>query len=162
MNSQYENDLNRQDPRPKTKIFTPQAASKMIPLLEAITKDIRVGWKIIIEKRAEIKILEELAQAKSEVRSETEEIERIKQELRKLVDQMNQYIEEVENLGCFVEEFKRGVINFPALYHGRKVFLCWRYGEKEVKYWHELDEGYGDRKKIRNPKIFYYEKRGES
>ena len=58
---------------------------------------------------------------------------------------INSFIREVEELGCFVEEFKRGVVNFPSLYIGRKVFLCWNPGDPHVMYWHELDESYNER-----------------
>jgi hypothetical protein len=31
---------------------------------------------------------------------------------------------------------------------GREVFLCWRLGEPEVQYWHDLDVGFACRKPI--------------
>jgi hypothetical protein len=61
-----------------------------------------------------------------------------------------------EDIGAFVEEFKRGIVNFPTLYHGRKVFLCWSSSEDDdsVIAWHELDEGFNDRVTIRRPAAF--------
>ena len=56
------------------------------------------------------------------------------------------------------EEFKRGIINFPTLYHGRKVFLCWHPGEDRVSHWHELDETFSDRAKIKDESDFLLEK----
>ena len=32
-----------------------------------------------------------------------------------------------------------------AMREGRPVYLCWRYGEEEVRYWHELDGGFAGR-----------------
>ena len=64
----------------------------------------------------------------------------------------------MEELGCFVEEFKRGIVNFPSLYNGRKVFLCWHPGEDHVGHWHELDETFNDRVIIRDAKEFLYQK----
>jgi hypothetical protein len=31
---------------------------------------------------------------------------------------------------------------------GREVYLCWRLGEPEVAFWHELDAGFGGRQKL--------------
>jgi hypothetical protein len=29
---------------------------------------------------------------------------------------------------------------------GREVFLCWRLGEPEIQYWHDLEAGFAGRK----------------
>ena len=79
-----------------------------------------------------------------------------------LIDRINGYIREIEDLGCFVQEFKRGVINFPTLYVGRKVFLCWRPGDEEVRYWHELDESFTERTPIRDFRDFFFQRADES
>ena len=55
-----------------------------------------------------------------------------------------------------------GVVNFPSLYHGRKVFLCWRPGDDGVKFWHELDESYNERSLIRDTEDFLVSPQGES
>lgn len=35
------------------------------------------------------------------------------------------------------------LLDFPAqTYDGRLIFLCWREGESELGFWHELDGGY--------------------
>jgi len=31
---------------------------------------------------------------------------------------------------------------------GREVWLCWRLGEPDVGHWHELDEGYRNRRPL--------------
>ena len=31
---------------------------------------------------------------------------------------------------------------------GARSTLCWRYGEKRIRFWHGLDEGFGGRKAI--------------
>ena len=87
-----------------------------------------------------------------------ERSQNLKLELNYLIDKINNYIREVEELGCFVEEFKRGIVNFPSLYNGRKVFLCWKPGEEKVGYWHELDETYNDRMQIRDAREFLCQK----
>jgi hypothetical protein len=114
-------------------------------------------WTLIINKRAELEALEKTTD-KGENDKHSNAVHEVKQELNGMIDKINQYIKEVESLGCFVEEFKRGIINFPTLYHGRKVFLCWHPGEDRVCHWHELDETFSDRAKIKDKSDFLLEK----
>jgi len=141
----------------ETRILSLSEANRMLPLLRQIVRDIMENWEQIVAKRTE---LEELEKAKEEGRGEEVEgrIQEVKQDLNYLIDKINQYIKEVESLGCFVEEFKRGIINFPSLYNGRKIFLCWHPGEEKVSYWHELDESFNDRVKITDESHFLVEK----
>ncbi len=137
----------------RSRILSLEEANRMLPLLEKIVRDIMVTWDEIIRKRTELECLEK--NPDQATASEClEEAQDLKGELNRLIDRINSYIREVEQLGCFVEEFKRGIINFPSLYVGRKVFLCWKPGETEVEHWHELDESYNERSEIRDQRDF--------
>lgn len=129
----------------EARLLSLEETNRMLPLLRHIVRDIMEHWNLIIGKRAELEALEKMA--RSVVADETK-AQDVKHDLNHLIDKINHYIKEVESLGCFVEEFKRGIINFPSLYHGRKVFLCWRPDEDLVCHWHELDETFSDRVKI--------------
>ena len=143
----------------QSSLVTVDDANRMLPLLEKVVVDIVSVWDEIIQKRTELECLE-----KNPIRVDSENTaqssQQLKQELNGLIDRINGYIREVEDLGCFVQEFKRGVINFPTLYVGRKVFLCWRPGDEEVRFWHELDESFTERTPIRDFRDFFFQ-RGE-
>ena len=141
----------------ETRILSLAESKRMLPLLNQIVRDIMEHWNMIITKRAELESLEKFQDANGNSQNEGK-IHEVKQELNYLIDKINQYIKEVESLGCFVEEFKRGIVNFPSLYHGRKIFLCWHPEEDTVSFWHELDETFNDRVKIKNEKDFLLEK----
>jgi hypothetical protein len=133
----------------------------MLPLLRQIVLDIVTNWELIIYKRTELECLEKgVDSSGTGIKPEERETSllSLKQELNYLIDRINNYIREVEDLGCFVEEFKRGIVNFPSLYNGRKVFLCWNPEEAAVGHWHELDESYNDRVLIRDSSDFLYQK----
>jgi hypothetical protein len=140
----------------ESKIISIDEANRMLPLLRQIVGDIMSYWEKIIEKRTQLECLEKglRPDGRAPALKDPEAIQRLKFELNYLIDKINHYIREVEELGCFVEEFKRGIINFPSLYNGRKVFLCWGPTEECVQYWHELDETYNDRTEIRNEREF--------
>jgi hypothetical protein len=57
-------------------------------------------------------------------------------------------IQAIQNLGVFVKDINTGLIDFPALRQDREVFLCWRYDEPRVAFWHELQAGFAGRQAI--------------
>jgi hypothetical protein len=154
----------------KSKLLTIEEANRMLPLLRKIVFDIQTSWEMIIAKRTELECLEKavkqnpalLEELNSKLAGPSARIQELKAELNYLIEKINNYIREVEDLGCFVEEFKRGIINFPSLFHGRKIFLCWGLGEDHVDHWHELDESYNDRLRIHDTDQFLTEKQKTS
>jgi hypothetical protein len=113
--------------------FTLEQANKTLPLVRPIMADVMETWEQIIYKRTKLDVLEKGTLSENE-------LIQLKEDLNYLIDNTNRYIKEIEQLGCYVEQFTRGVVNFPSLYHGRKVFLCWMPTDSKVEHWHELDE----------------------
>ena len=50
--------------------------------------------------------------------------------------------------GVLVKDPREGLLDFPARRDGRPVFLCWKVGEREIRYWHEVDGGFIGRKPV--------------
>jgi hypothetical protein len=57
-------------------------------------------------------------------------------------------LERIHQHGCLVKDLDTGLLDFPTLYAGREVYLCWKFGESRIEYWHGVDEGFGGRKVI--------------
>jgi hypothetical protein len=57
-------------------------------------------------------------------------------------------IEQVQEFGCVVKDLDTGLIDFPTLFRGEEVYLCWRLGEPAIEFWHGVDEGFRGRKAI--------------
>jgi len=57
-------------------------------------------------------------------------------------------IESVQELGCVVKDLDIGLIDFPTLFRGEEVYLCWKLGEPVIAFWHGVDEGFRGRKAI--------------
>jgi hypothetical protein len=62
--------------------------------------------------------------------------------------EINRLVREISKTGVLVKDLKQGLIDFPHLSEGKEVLLCWKMGEKEVLYWHELDAGYAGRQSL--------------
>lgn len=138
----------------RSKLISIEKANKMLPLVSRIATDISEQWSTIVQKRT---FLEQVEREELPVESKGKMVQELKDELNNLIDKINRHIKEIEQLGCYVEEFRQGVINFPSLYDGRKIFLCWAptSGQEEITYWHEIDEAWNHRKPIHETGAFY-------
>jgi hypothetical protein len=63
-------------------------------------------------------------------------------------------LRELGGHGCQLKDLRGGIVDFPALYDGREVCLCWRLGEAAVSHWHEQDAGFKGRQPILSSEDF--------
>lgn len=62
--------------------------------------------------------------------------------------QLEATLQAVHDEGAQVKDLDIGLLDFPALYQGQEVCLCWRLGETRIDYWHGVEEGFRGRKRI--------------
>ncbi|MCR4413604.1 MAG: DUF2203 domain-containing protein [Thermoguttaceae bacterium] len=136
----------QQIPRRKTR-FTVQEANACLPLVRAVVRDlVRLG-RDVAERRYRLSLL--LAGRTSKPRDlYGEELAQIAEEVEKDTRQLRAYVEELEQLGVEARSVTEGVVDFPTVIDGRPAYLCWKYGEPEVLYWHESEAGFADRRPL--------------
>jgi len=62
--------------------------------------------------------------------------------------QLKGAMEKLQEYGCVIKDLDIGLVDFPTLFRGKEVYLCWRMGEPGIRYWHGVDEGFAGRKQI--------------
>lgn len=62
--------------------------------------------------------------------------------------QIEKLLAQIRAYGCEVKDLNAGLIDFLSLRNGREVYLCWRYGEPRIAYYHELTGGYNGRRPL--------------
>lgn len=60
-------------------------------------------------------------------------------------DRLDAIVHRVQNLGAQIKDLNTGLLDFPALKDGREICLCWKHGEGDIAFWHEVDEGFAGR-----------------
>jgi len=125
--------------KPK-KVFTLEEANKTLPLVSRIIGDI-------------VRVNGEVLEAYGRVRALTEEgrsvqAEEAEDQLRDLAHQVELHCDELEEIGCVCKDPNLGLVDFPARVERRIVFLCWKTGESEIRYWHEMEAGFAGRKPV--------------
>ncbi len=76
------------------------------------------------------------------------ELNETRQELAKTTAELNSLMERVQELGCEVKDLDQGLVDFRAERHGREIYLCWKLGEPDVRWWHELETGFAERRPL--------------
>ena len=69
--------------------------------------------------------------------------------MQAVIDQMQAAVARLDGWGITLRDIETGLIDFPALVEGRQVWLCWRLGESDVAWWHELSSGFAGRRPLR-------------
>jgi hypothetical protein len=123
------------------KIYTPQDVNKIIPDIERRIK------QLLIQKNHVVSLQEDL-QRIIEAGSPFIEFFNKKQELNIAVSSLYKSIEQVEERGVMIKSVDEGLLDFPSKRFDEEVWLCWKMGEKEVKFWHKKDEGFAGRKPL--------------
>jgi hypothetical protein len=123
--------------------------------VEALIPDLSRVMKRVMSAHAEVSATQERMQAEQQRialagggvldrrawRADKDKIERLTGEIRRGLG-------EIVELGGAPKDLGLGLVDFPHLRDGREVNLCWRYGEREIRHWHGLEEGYAGRKPL--------------
>ena len=121
--------------------FTVKSANEILPI---IIKKYEYAKK---QKDLIIKTEQELTQSMSTENSLID-YAKLKQKLNSVVTKFYQSLEDLENTGVVVKQLAQGLLDFPAKRFDQEIWLCWKEGETEVKFWHEKDSGFLGRKPI--------------
>jgi hypothetical protein len=57
-------------------------------------------------------------------------------------------LENFEQSGVLVKDLEKGLVDFPTLFRGEEVYLCWKLDEASIRFWHGTHEGFAGRKAI--------------
>lgn len=118
---------------PTQKLFTPDSATRTLPLVRKIVADLLAAGR-------ELKALHANGRTDKLHSPETE----------RLISRIREHQAELAQVGCEFKDwnFDAGLVDFPAIIDGRSVLLCWRSDEPAITHYHAPDEGFAARKQI--------------
>ncbi len=132
----------------KKRVYTVEEANRALPLVRSIVADIV----------RQVDAVEALRQRLSGVSTVTrrndplpdpyaEEHGQMQFQLDAEETKLREYMVELEQLGVELKSAD-GLCDFPSQRDGRDVYLCWKLGEPEVRFWHDLNSDYSHRKPV--------------
>ncbi len=64
------------------------------------------------------------------------------------LEKLKAAVERIHEQGCLIKDLDKGLVDFPTLFRGREVYLCWKMDEPSIAFWHGVEEGFAGRKQI--------------
>ena len=121
--------------------FTIKSANEMLPtIIEKFQK--------IKQEKNEVEKMEQKLQVNLSGTSNLDDYVTLKQNLNASVTKFYTSIEELEKTGAVLKGLEEGLLDFPSKKFDDEIWLCWKEGETEIKFWHEKDVGFNGRKPI--------------
>jgi len=140
-------DATEKEPSLADRHFTVDEVNVLIPHMEAIFD--RIGE---LYEEAQSLLNELNAQGETLEGEETDDtpddIKERRARVRELAEAIQEGVDELEEPGGSVKDLSTGLVDFLSRRDGRTVYLCWRRGETECGWWHDLDSGYQGRRPI--------------
>jgi hypothetical protein len=134
----------------KKKYFTVDEANRRLPLVRAIVGDIVRLYHDIHDRRQRLARIRQLpgANRRDEDNLYSQELQQIEDEIDKDITRLQEFVDELGELGIELKDPVVGLVDFLSRIDGRDAYLCWKLGEDEIAYWHELDAGYQGRQSL--------------
>jgi len=130
------------------RFFTLEQAEKVLP-------DVDSALRRIMSLKAEYEVLQSEWQSFSErlvatggMRVDRSRVMERKNSREEAALALKQAVDKVHEFGCVVKDLDIGLIDFPTLFQGEEVYLCWKLGEVGIRFWHGVNEGFRGRKPI--------------
>ena len=128
--------------------FTLEQAEQLLP---EISRAMRRALELAaVHERAESRLQETLRRIAmlGGAVVDRNEIAELRRRRDQTVMEVNEAVEQIHEYGCQIKDLRMGLIDFPTLFRGTEVLLCWRFGEDGIRFWHGLEEGFRGRKPI--------------
>lgn len=122
-------------------LFTPQTANKALPEVRRLFSNILMYKKQAVALQEHVEMIVQSG-------SQFEQFVKNKQELNAAVSSYYKAIEQLEASGVVIKDVEQGLLDFPSKRFDEEVWLCWKVGENEIKFWHAKNEGFMGRKPL--------------
>ena len=112
--------------------FTIKSANEALPGVIAKFNNLKKQKNEIIKAEQELQL----------IMSSTDSFEKYitqKQKLNSEMTKFYQLIEELEATGVSLKGLDQGLLDFPSKRFDEDVWLCWKDGETEIKFWHDMN-----------------------
>jgi len=125
---------------PMPKYFTLQEANETLTVIRPMIDEIQSIRQKILAHRPEVWPVVEKAAGNGGSLAASKLVQEF--------ERLDQLVHQVQNTGAQFKDINLGLLDFPALRNGREVYFCWKYGEEDIAFWHEIKAGYAGRKRI--------------
>jgi hypothetical protein len=107
------------------KSFTVQEANHALALVRPIMEDLQKAWHSL-----------------QTLKSDPNANPQVMQNWLQLIEHG---LKDLQQVGCDCKDMDLGLVDFPSIYKGETVHLCWSLKDEHVMHWHPVNQGYQHR-----------------
>jgi hypothetical protein len=120
--------------------FTVEEANDLLPALEPLMGELLERRARVVAQRKKLdELLDDLHQNVGG---------RVPSQMAQDFRRIEQLVQRIQSHGCILKDMNSGLLDFLAQREGREVYLCWRYGDPRVAFYHELHTGFNGRQSV--------------
>jgi hypothetical protein len=127
------------------RLFTLEEARALLPTVRQLLAEIQAAKGEVDTKGADLGRLMALTGGNGHLEGD---LARARDAVEYAAGDLQDRIAELEDIGVELKGIDEGLCDFPSLREDRVVYLCFRLGEDDIDYWHELDTGFGGRQPL--------------
>ncbi|WP_035350631.1 DUF2203 domain-containing protein [Edaphobacter aggregans] len=131
-----------------SKTFTLNEAQALLPVLEALLRRAQASGTRAAEIEVELDQLRQQIFLLGGFHVDVATTARRRAEHDKALQETRDSLAEIDAIGVQVKDLEKGLLDFPCVVDGKTVLLCWKLGEKEIGYWHSVEDGFAGRKPL--------------
>jgi hypothetical protein len=131
-----------------TRFFTLLEAEALLPSIEAYLGRLLQLKNEHEQTNAQLNVINQRIMLAGGMVPPREQVLELKKQKDAAARGLKETVEAIHETGCQLKDFEIGLIDFPTLYRGKEVYLCWKLGEEGIGYWHRVEDGYQGRRPI--------------
>jgi hypothetical protein len=131
-----------------SKTFTLHEAQMLLPVLEALLRKAQAAGARAGELEREMQQLSQRIFMAGGMHVDVVKAAKRRAEREKALGEARDTLAEIDEIGVQVKDLEQGLLDFPCVMEGKTVLLCWRLGEKEIGFWHTIEDGFAGRKPL--------------
>jgi len=123
------------------KYFTLYEARKILPdVKKLLEKLLKSQMKLFMQEKVYVEYDDDFLEASKSVKNRLR--------FHKNYYDFFKVFDELIEMGVFVKDPSIGLVDFYSKFDGKEIFLCYRYPEKTINFWHDIEGGYDIRQSV--------------
>ena len=131
-----------------SRVFTLSEANALLPRVRELLDAIEGGASKLHALQQRLETFRAQKHSGVHVEGEARIVSDVMGEANRVAEELRAYFADLSGLGCEVKDVQLGLVDFRALRDDRTVYLCWKRGEADIRFWHELDTGFAGRQPL--------------
>ncbi len=124
----------------QARYYTLKEARAALPVVKALMAQVQEARTEILRLRPEIwPVLQKAAHNGGNVAAGS---------VYSQFDKLEAGVKGILKMGILVKDIDQGLIDFLSIRNGREVYLCWKHGEEDLSFWHDVNVGFVGRQPI--------------